>query len=153
MRLCALMLLISAGACVSRSGPKTGTGTGPSISVAPTEVGDASGSPALDPMLADGLDVYKRQYCGLCHVLGTATSLGSTGPTHDGIGTIAALRVQDETYTGEATTAEEYLRESIVAPAAYLVPGYEHTRYRMPAYTNLSEPDLAAVVQMLLREH
>jgi hypothetical protein len=55
-------------------------------------------------------------------------------------------------YTGEAMTAEAYLRESIVAPATYLVPGYEHTRYRMPAYINLSEPELEALVQMLLRE-
>jgi mono/diheme cytochrome c family protein len=147
-----LVLLIVAAACAPRNEPESGLGTSARMATAPTAEGDASDSLAPDRLIAEGLDVYRRQYCGVCHILGTAESLGTSGPTHNAIGTIAAQRVRDEMYTGEAMTAEAYLRESIVAPATYLVPGYEHTRYRMPAYINLSEPELEALVQMLLRE-
>lgn len=68
------------------------------------------------------------------------------------MGTTAERRIQDPGYSGLAGTAEEYIRESIVDPAIYIVPGYEHTRFRMPAYGNLDREDLDAVVQMLWQQ-
>ena len=64
----------------------------------------------------------------------------------------AEQRILDPKYTGEATTAEEYIRESILSPELYVVEGYEHTQHHMPAYTNLSGTDLAAIVQLLLQQ-
>jgi nitric oxide reductase subunit C len=100
-------------------------------------------------MVADGLAVYKDQYCGVCHQLGAAGTGGLFGPTHDGMGVTAAERIQDPGYAGGATTGAEYLRESIVDPQAYLVPGYEATSHSMPAYGYLSEQEIMALVELL----
>jgi hypothetical protein len=68
------------------------------------------------------------------------------------MGSLAEQRIRDAGYTGTATTAEAYIRESILDPTINLVPGYEHTRYHMPAYTTLHHADLDALVHMLLHE-
>ena len=99
-----------------------------------------------------GLQVYKQQFCGLCHQLDAVGTAGTFGPPHDGMATIAALRIQEPQYTGKAATAAEYIYESIVDPKAFMVPGYEHTQHQMPIYTFLSEPDVEALVQMLLQQ-
>lgn len=152
-RVWSLVFLVLASACSPHRGSGNGFGSSTPIDGARASAGGASDSLASDSLSAHGLDVYRSQYCGVCHEFRPAGSLGSSGPTHDGIGLIAARRVRDPKYTGNATTAEEYVRESIVAPTAYLVPGYEHTMYRMPAYTMLSESDLEALVQLLLRDN
>ena len=108
---------------------------------------------APDDLVAGGLAVYRKQYCGICHILDTANSVGVYGPTHNGMGTTAAQRVRDPGFTGSASTAEEYILESIVDPLAYVVPGYEGTRSQMPAYTNLSDREINALVKFLLQEH
>ena len=99
-----------------------------------------------------GLTVYREQYCGVCHLLDTADTAGAFGPTHNGMCTIAAQRVQDPSFTGSASSAAEYILESIVNPLAYVVPGYERTRFGMPAYTNLSEEEVNALVILLMQE-
>jgi len=66
--------------------------------------------------------------------------------------TIAEQRFQAPGYAGSATTPAEYIRESIVSPNTYLVPGYEVTNHHMPAYTHLEEGDIDALVQMLLNQ-
>jgi len=104
----------------------------------------------LEEVVSYGLEVYRQQYCGVCHQLSAAATAGMFGPTHDGMGTIALQRIQAPGYAGAATTAEEYIRESIVSPDAYLVPGYEVTSHHMPAYAHLEEGDIDALVQMLL---
>lgn len=101
-------------------------------------------------MVARGIEVYGAQYCSACHQLSVADAHGIFGPPQDAMGVIAGARIQDPGYRGSATTAEAYIRESIVAPEAYRVPGYEVTHHRMPAYTSLSEEDLDALVQLLL---
>ena len=112
----------------------------------------ASGHEGSEPdalTLARGVEVYKEQGCGICHTLSRAGTGGVFGPPHDGVGDEADLRVQDPTYHGGATTGEEYLKESVLDPTAYRVPGYERTRFAMPAYTGIPEQDLAALVAML----
>ena len=147
------MLLILTSACSQHGRSGDGVGTGSSIDVASILTGGELDSAVPDPLLADGLELYKGQYCGICHEFRMTGSLGSSGPTHEGIGLTAAKRVRDPKYTGDAKTAEEYLRESIVIPTAYLVPGYERTMYRMPAYTTLSDSEVEALVQLLLRDN
>lgn len=106
----------------------------------------------LKQLVAAGRAVFLQQHCGVCHRLDTADTRGSFGPTHNGMGTTADDRIGDPEYTGLATTVEGYLRESIVDPVIYIVPGYEVNRYPMPAYTTLTEEDLRSLVQMLLQE-
>jgi len=60
--------------------------------------------------------------CTTCHHIG---ALGARAPDLAGMGGRAAARVAEPGYTGEATDAEGYIRESLSAPCAYVVEGYE----------------------------
>ncbi len=97
-----------------------------------------------------GLETYRAQYCGLCHAYDRADTGGIFGPPHNGMATIAAHRIQDSTYTGSATTAAGYIRESITDPEIYIVPGFETTVHRMPAYRHLDAVVIDAMVEFLL---
>lgn len=112
----------------------------------------ARDSMATAALVASGREAYRRQYCGLCHRLDAAETSGEFGPTHNGMGVTAGERIRDPSYTGIATTPEAYIRESILDPDGYIVPGYGGSRFRMPAYTHLDEAEVEALVQMLLEE-
>jgi nitric oxide reductase subunit C len=99
-----------------------------------------------------GQEVYRTQYCGMCHSLSSLGTGGRFGPSHDGVGATAEDRIRDPAYHGTARTAEEYLRESIVDPSAYRVPEFAGSRYVMPSYRQLPDEDIEALVQMLLHE-
>jgi mono/diheme cytochrome c family protein len=77
----------------------------------------ACGQPVArtDPV-ARGRSLYGVVGCTTCHEPNSYG--GSTGPRLDHIGSIAATR-------RAGMTAEEYIRESILDPLAYEVPGYE----------------------------
>jgi hypothetical protein len=128
----------------------------PPATEAPTAAPSPSPAPeeATDPgqQVETGLEVYRAQYCGLCHALTAAGTTGIFGPVHDGMGTLAAQRIADPAYSGAATTAAEYIRESIVEPRRYLVPGYEAASQPMPAYGYLSEAEIMALVEALLAQ-
>jgi len=113
-----------------------------------------SATPDLEQaaLVERGYAVYLQQYCGVCHQLDAAATTGTFGPPHNDIGHIAAERVRAADYTGKATTAAAYLRESILEPTAYTVPEYTLTAHRMPAYTHLSPDDIDALVAMLLAQ-
>lgn len=98
-----------------------------------------------------GKEVYRHQACGVCHVLASVGTLGVFGPPHDDLATIAAERIHEERYKGTATTAEEYIRESIVVPQAFFVEGYQITRFPMPVFSNLSEQQVDALVYLLMQ--
>lgn len=102
--------------------------------------------------IARGITVYKAQFCGICHRFARAGTSGMFGPAHDGFAKVAAQRITDSTYVGDASTAADYIRESIVDPKAYLVPGYGSSRHHMPPYVDLPAEDLEALVQLLLAE-
>lgn len=107
----------------------------------------------VDPvLLADGLAVYRAQYCGVCHTLDAAETRGTFGPPHNGMGPIAVERLADAGYTGTATTPAEYVAESIVDPQAYIVPGYAATSHRMPVYAHLDQASVDAMVAFLLAQ-
>ncbi|MDZ7801967.1 MAG: c-type cytochrome [Trueperaceae bacterium] len=103
------------------------------------------------PLRERGAQLYRQLYCGMCHTLGAAQTRGSFGPEHNDIGAVAAARVADPSYHGDADDAAGYLRESITAPAAYLAPGWAMSSHAMPAY-DLSEQDLDALVAFLLAQ-
>lgn len=96
-----------------------------------------------------GLEVYRASLCGTCHTLSAAGIRGTFGPSHDGLVGTVQRRFADGSYRGGATTVEAYLRESIVAPASYLVPEYAGSRFLMPAFTDLSPEELDALISLL----
>lgn len=97
-----------------------------------------------------GLEVYRQQYCGTCHRFDRAETSGIFGPPHDNFAVIAEQRIREDVYTGNATTAAEYVRESIADPDVYIVPGYAAGWHRMPPDIDLAPEDLEALVQLLL---
>lgn len=94
--------------------------------------------PATDP-IARGRQVYRQLDCGRCHHI--AGSGGRLAPELTHIGTVA--QTQRPSYT-----AEEYIRESILEPGRYVVPGYGDVMPRGLAL-RLSERDLDALVRYL----
>jgi mono/diheme cytochrome c family protein len=98
-----------------------------------------------------GLELYLANSCGVCHAFSKANTKGVFGPAHDGLSVIALARIQDPNYKGEATTAEDYIKESLLEPARYLTPPYGASRYKMPAFVNLNEADIEALTSFLLQ--
>lgn len=62
--------------------------------------------------------------CAGCHELSNVGPAWA-GDGEPGIGAKAESTIDQEGYTGQASTAEEYLVESVVRPEAYVVDGYE----------------------------
>lgn len=92
---------------------------------------------------ASGEALATAQACTACHVA-SATGpawLAAGDPNGQGIGTRAGLRLEQGDYEGAATTPEQYLFESIVAPDAYIVPG--NPSYA-PAGTSIMPHDYGA---------
>ena len=66
---------------------------------------------------------FQKGGCGACHTIpGVAGAVGAIGPDLTNIGKVAAERIQSSDYTGSATTAEDYIRESIATPGAFVSP-------------------------------
>ncbi len=92
--------------------------------------------------------------CKACHSLNPGEVL--VGPSLAGIATTAAQRIQASDYKGQAKTPEEYIRESIQQPNAYIVdpnqfaaaPGVS----KMPATlgNQMSAQDLADLIAFLM---
>lgn len=78
--------------------------------------------PQSDPRaLGDHLFRTTTPVCTACHSLQPGVQLA--GPSLAGMATRAARTLESPDYTGSATDVEGYIRESIVAPSAHLVPG------------------------------
>lgn len=103
-------------------------------------------------LIADGIDVYRENYCGSCHTLSIAETRGVFAPNHDTIVADAQAYITSANYSGEAQTIEAYIYESIVNPAVFYTPSYEASNHHMPAFQHLSEADLQAMVYMLVNQ-
>lgn len=117
---------------------------------------DAAAIATDEPVDADrialGIEIYRANYCGTCHALDAARTHGNFGPRHDDAGMAAQDYIQLVSYSGQATNAADYIRESIVEPGIFTTPGFEATAHRMPAFSHLSDEDLDAMVYMLLHQ-
>jgi cytochrome c2 len=71
---------------------------------------------------ANGEKLFASQGCSACHSLKEGEKI--IGPALFHGGQTAVNRIKGADYRGKAKTAEEYLRESIVEPNAYIVPGF-----------------------------
>ncbi|HLV78420.1 MAG TPA: cytochrome c [Marinobacter sp.] len=78
---------------------------------------------ADDDPRAKGQNLFRTvtPSCNACH--STQPGADMAGPSLAGVLTRAEATVNSAEYQGSATTAEEYLRESILEPNAHLVPG------------------------------
>jgi cytochrome c oxidase subunit 2 len=100
----------------------------------------------------DGATVYQQKGCIGCHQLDAVGAVGAVGPTHNGMGATAEARIADPTYTGTATTAEEYLIESIRDPNAFVVPNYPAGVMQPYPPDQINDAELEALVQFMLEQ-
>lgn len=101
----------------------------------------ASGPPRpADPALVRGWEIYQQKHCSSCHRI-DGDGGGTGGPALTRIGSAAETR-------RPAMSADEYLRESVLDPGAYVVPGYPDTMPRGQA-RDLSQNDVDALVRYL----
>jgi cytochrome c oxidase subunit 2 len=70
---------------------------------------------ALAGQPGDPVALFARYGCNACHTLAAADATGLVGPNLEGIGIVAGTRVS-------GMSAEDYIRESILKPNAFLVP-------------------------------
>src|SRR5207244_6516533 len=95
--------------------------------------------PATDPV-ARGGQVYRALNCGSCH---EPNLFGQRlGPPLDHVGSVAATR-------RSGLSAPDYIRQSIIDPGAFVVPGYQDSMPR-DLGRDLSPTDLDALVAYLL---
>ncbi len=100
-------------------------------------------------LIERGMTVYREQYCGICHQVASVGTTGMFGPSHDGMADLAAARLDDPAYGGQATDVYTYLYESIVRPDVYYVEGFALSQHRMPSYQHIPEEDLEALIVFL----
>jgi mono/diheme cytochrome c family protein len=80
--------------------------------------------PAGDPEQGAALAQSAQGGCSACHELAAVGPAWARSGEMPGIATRAVERINETDYTGSATTAQQYLVESIVAPNVFVVPGY-----------------------------
>jgi nitric oxide reductase subunit C len=90
------------------------------------------GQPAAAGAVSRGKAVFDGiGACASCHSLTEGTVL--VGPSLEGVASRAAERIAAADYAGSATDAAGYLRESLLAPSAYVV----EARYAAPGGSSL----------------
>jgi cytochrome c oxidase subunit 2 len=90
---------------------------------------------------AAGKQVFDQNGCGACHKLAAAGSSGNVGPDLDNV-------LQDAAKYAKGKPAAAYVRESIVTPDAFVVPGFP--RGTMPkTFAKLPPQQLDALVKFL----
>lgn len=68
--------------------------------------------------------IFTRAGCPVCHMIpGVAGANGRLGPALI-LARTGEARLKDPSYRGSATTIPEYIAESIIDPAVFVVPGY-----------------------------
>ena len=99
--------------------------------------------------LPRGQELATTQGCVGCHISTTTGPPWMAAGDTPGIGTRAAERLGEPDYTGNATSPEQYLFESIVAPDIHLVEGYQPL---MPKNYGelLTDQDMADLIAYLL---
>ena len=100
-----------------------------------------SPEPVATEPIARGRQVYRAVGCATCHEGSLFNLFRPVGPALDQAGLVGGKRVP-------GMSAEDYLRQSLVDPGAYVVPGYPDSMPRGLA-GGLSPEDLAALVAYL----
>lgn len=88
--------------------------------------------------------------CTGCHILSTVGPAWEGEGDQPGVGGRASARIEQENYTGQATTAEQYLIESIVLTNAHVVDSYDAGIMPDNYGVRLTDQDLADLIAYLL---
>jgi cytochrome c oxidase subunit 2 len=88
--------------------------------------------------------LFLTKGCSGCHTISGVSSIGVQGPDLTHLAAIAPERV-----TG--LTAEEYVRQSLRQPQAFVVPEFRGTFVDMPTLS-LSEQEIESLITLLLTE-
>jgi mono/diheme cytochrome c family protein len=103
--------------------------TAPDRDQAPEMEGGAAGTDMTQELfpgdIARGEELATSQGCVGCHVSTTTGPAWAPSEGEPGIGDRAQTRISQPDYTGQATTAEQYLFESIVNTNVFVVEGYQ----------------------------
>ena len=90
-----------------------------------------------------GDQIFTAAGCAGCHTFGPAKSTGTIGPNLNELKTQAANMEKGK-------TAEEYIRESLEDPGAFIVKGYPNA---MPAFKGrLTDAQIKALIDFLLQK-
>jgi cytochrome c2 len=90
------------------------------------------------------------EHCTYCHYGSNAVGpLWEPEDGSPGVGALAATRYQDDNYSGQATTPDQYLFESIVLPSVYVVDGFED-KMRQGYGGFINAQDMADIIAYLL---
>lgn len=127
----------------------------PQIKPAPPPVEEKIdlGAMTMDQFITLGAKIFNgKGTCTLCH-----NAMGRA-PMLDKIGSAAEATLKNPKYKGTAKTVEEYIKEALVKPSAFVVAGFgkagtNDTESPMPDVTGggigLNEAELAAVIAYL----
>ena len=88
--------------------------------------------------------------CAACHTLSTVGPAWAGEGATPGIGARAAARLDEPGYGGAATTAEQYLLESVVETNTYLVAGFEANIMPGTFGARLTPQDAAHLIAYML---
>jgi cytochrome c oxidase subunit 2 len=90
-----------------------------------------------------GDQIFTAAGCAGCHTFGPAKSTGTIGPNLDELKTQAAKMEKGK-------SADEYVRESLENPGAFLVKGYPNA---MPSFKGrLTDAQIQALIDFLLQK-
>ena len=110
----------------------------PTVVIVPTETPTDGPASAGD----DGPSIFQSRGCIACHVIdGVPNAIGIVGPELNGIGTRAATRVAGQ-------SAEDYIRESVEHPEAFIVEGYDNVM--QPLRGTMTDEEFDILVEYLL---
>ncbi len=98
---------------------------------------------SADPLFA-GQQAYLARGCGACHTI-AGVSGGEVGPPLTNIGAAAEQRI-------EGYTAEEYIRESILNPNAFVLEGFQPNIMPQNFSQLLGEAELENIINYLLAQ-
>ncbi|MFT0546101.1 c-type cytochrome [Allopusillimonas ginsengisoli] len=135
-------------------------GTDLAIDQQSQQASDTSAPPGARPVSTDnnpialGQALFKSAVptCAACHSMAPGVNLA--GPSLANLATVAEKTIASDDYKGKATNAEEFIRESIVEPSAYLHPGpmfsANGVSFMPPSYgKDLSKEDIDHLVAYL----
>lgn len=100
--------------------------------------------------IAQGVNFFRENYCGVCHTLTIANTRGEFAPPLDNVIDDAVEHYQSEAYTGNANTIETYLYESITTPDVYIIPDYAMSPHPMPSFRHLDDSEIQDIIYMLM---
>jgi cytochrome c oxidase subunit 2 len=116
----------------------------------PAPPAGAAGTVGAADQVARGSSLFQAKGCVACHTIGGVPGSAQVGPNLSGLPAVAGAR-------RPGMAAADYVRQSLVDPQAYVVPGYERGANDpgaplMPKLP-LSAAEIDALVAFLLSPH